>query len=99
MLARRRLIAGYAVEVPKRADELRQWHGIRGAALETDGALQVPACGFDLRQGVKGIDVTGQHRQRGAVLAPRCAEPAMRPIELAELGVRPRQRFGLTRGG
>ena len=53
---------------------------------------------LDLGEGVQAVHVARVRLERGAELACRRSESAVRPVELAELDVRPGERLGLVHG-
>ncbi len=90
---------GFAAEqVSERRDELRQRHHGRRLARKCNRMCVATARRLDQRERLERMDVTRPHSQRCAVLTRGFAYPAVRPEELAELGVRPRERVGLARG-
>ena len=100
LLARLRRPAGDAVEVAELRDVLRQRDPVDGLLLERDrGRGSGPCAACDPGERVERVVVAGEGSERGAVLSLGGADPADRPVELAELEVRPRLRLALSLRG
>ena len=98
LAARQPLVAGHVLEVAERRHELRQRDRLHRPPLEPDRLRVASAGRLDLGERVQGVDVARVRSERCAVLARRRCQPAVRPVELAELHVRPGEGLGLVDG-
>src|SRR5207253_3224177 len=89
-------LPGGQVEVAEQADELGQRDRVDRLAFERDRARGSPTPGLDLREGVKAVDVAREAGERSAILQRGGREEPARPVKLAELNVRPRERLPLA---
>ena len=90
------VIAGGAEQVTEIANVRRQWKHLGCTTREPDGASDVSARGLDLRERIERRRVSVSHAQRRGVLTSRGTETPVVPVELPELCVGPRKRFGLS---
>ena len=93
------VVALSSLEIAEGRHELRQWNRLGGAPLERDGLPQPALRRLDLCECVERIDIARSNRERDPIVLLRETQTAVRPEELAELRLRPRERLRLTDGG
>ena len=100
VLARRCCVVSLSsLEIAEGRHELRQWNRLGRAPLERDGPRQPALRRLDLCECVERIDVARPNRERDPIVPFRETQTAVRPEELSELRLRPRERLRLTDGG